>query len=457
MLRDVLLRAKRPRDPYKSHWILLKLWPPHGTHPSHRNRRSKQRARFPPPHGIQSRSPAGEREAELEKSEEKPSKNTTEGARTHGMCGWLGRRESSWRQRPHLPRPPACRSLPAAEPPCALPRPRRPGLPRRRGPGHVWRTRRRRPGVTYIRDGRPGPPEAPAGPRCASGGAGLCGSGAPGTRWYGRKGRKGGTKAEGRAGVAVAATSAASSSSSSCPRRAPSPTQPSPRSRYVPVPVASPSRSGDNGTARPGSAPRARAPTSLAHPPGGGRDGVGGRRSSREIRSEPPREFSNARDTASGADGGGLRTTVPGMPRGSRFRSRPGGVCVSRRTLGAVVPGLPGPAPGKARSWPLPRTSWGLLWSPAPSRRNPQQGESWPCVPVSVSLQEPLTHFSVFPLSVYLDFIESQNSLGWKVFKRSSSSNPPPPRAMEHPQLLWATCFPASSPSHTSSVIRSRI
>lgn len=241
------------------------------------------------------------------------------------MCGWPGRRESSWRQRPHLPRPPACRSLPAAEPPCALPRPHRPGLPRRRGPGHVWRTRRRRPGVTYIRDGRPGPPEAPAGPRCASGGAGLCGSGAPGTRWYGRKGRKGGTKAEGRAGVAVAATSAASSSSSSCPRRAPSPTQPSPRSRYVPVPVASPSRSGDNGTARPGSAPRARAPTSLAHPPRGGRDGVGGRRSSREIRSEPPREFSNARDTASGADGGGLRTTVPGMPRGSSFRSRPGG------------------------------------------------------------------------------------------------------------------------------------
>lgn len=106
--------------------------------------------------------------------------------------------------------------------------------------------------------------------------------------------------------------------------------QPNPAEPALPVRagaggISLPQRRQRHGPARPGSAPRARAPTSLAHPPRGGRDGVGGRRSSREIRSEPPREFSNARDTASGADGGGLRTTVPGMPRGSSFRSRPGG------------------------------------------------------------------------------------------------------------------------------------
>lgn len=69
---------QRPKDPHKSHWILLKLWPPRCTHPSSRNRRSTHRAHFPPPHGIQPRSPAGEGEAELEESNEKPSKNTTE-------------------------------------------------------------------------------------------------------------------------------------------------------------------------------------------------------------------------------------------------------------------------------------------------------------------------------------------------------------------------------------------
>ncbi|CAN8203567.1 unnamed protein product [Coccothraustes coccothraustes] len=142
------------------------------------------------------------------------------------------------------------------------------------------------------------------------------------------------------------------------------PAQPSPRSRYVPVPVpvASPSRSGDNGTARHGSGPRARAPTSLAHPPRGGRDGMGGNGpSSREIRSEPPREFSNARDTAPGAGGGGLWTTDPGVPRGGRFRfrPRPGGCSLSWGTPGAVVPGPAGPAPRRARPW-------GRLCSPAP-------------------------------------------------------------------------------------------
>lgn len=47
------------------------------------------------------------------------------------------------------------------------------------------------------------------------------------------------------------------------------PARPSPRSRYVPVPVASPSRSGDNGPARPGPAP-AHPPRSLTRRAGGG-------------------------------------------------------------------------------------------------------------------------------------------------------------------------------------------
>lgn len=227
----------------------------------------------------------------------------------------------------------------------------------------MWRTRRRSPGVTYIRDRRPGPPEAPAGPRCASAAAGLCGSGAPSTRWSAGEGRKGGTKADGRAGVAVAATSAASSCARRCPQPSRARTPGTCRCRWHLPPAAAT-------TARPGTArPRepAHPPRSLTRRAGGGMGGGGNGPSSREIRSEPPREFSNARDTAPGAGDGGLWTTDPGVLCGvsGRFRpcprSRPcpGGCCLSRGTLGAVVPRLAGPAPFGARPW-------GRLWSPVP-------------------------------------------------------------------------------------------
>lgn len=353
------------RDPHTPHWILLKLWPPLCTHPTSRNRRSTHRAHFPPPHGIQPRRPAGEGEAELEKSKEKPSKYTTEGARAVGVRRAGGKAPGGSRRISHAPQPAgACRlwSLP-----CALPRPRRPGLSRRRGPGHVWRTRRRSPGVTYIRDRRPGPPEAPAGPRQRPCRPMRLGSGQyPLVRGGKKKGKNEGRRAGGGRRCRHLCRLLLSAPLP--------PAQPRPHSRYVAVPVAaaSPSHSGDNDTTRPDPArpsPARRAPTSVAHPPRGGRDGMGVEgANSREIRSEPPREFSNARDTAPGAGGGGLRTTDPGVPRGGCFRSRPGVCRLPRGTPGAVVRGPAGPAPGRARSWPPGRAWWGRLCSPAPPR-----------------------------------------------------------------------------------------
>lgn len=126
LLRDVLVRAETPTN--RTGFFQSCGLPTAPTAPS-RNRRSRHRAHFPPPHGIQPRSPAGEGEAELERSQEKPSKNTAQGAKTEGVRGWPGRRESSWRQPPHLPRPPAWRSLPAAEPPMCAAQAAPPGPP----------------------------------------------------------------------------------------------------------------------------------------------------------------------------------------------------------------------------------------------------------------------------------------------------------------------------------------
>lgn len=147
---------------------------------------------------------------------------------------------------------------------------------------------------------------------------------------------------------------------------------------------------------RPGPAPRARAPTSLAHPPRGGRDGMGGRA---EFSRDPQRVSAGifkcaGHDPSSG--GGGLRTTNPGMPRSSHFRSRPGG-CLSWGTPGAVVPGPARAAPGKARSWPAPCTSWEWLCSPALPRGNPGREKAGP----AYLCPSHRTHFSPPPSRLF--------------------------------------------------------
>lgn len=220
------------------------------------------------------------------------------------------------------------------------------------GPGHVWRARPQPGG--HLHKGRaagpaPGPRAAPAAvPACAARERPVP-AGAGGRKKGRNDGRAaGGGRCRRRHHLRLLLLLL------SAPRPQPSGAQPS--GARAPgtcrwrcgwhLPPSVPQRRQRPGPARP------RAPTSLAHPPRGGRDGMGGGGGVLARSAESLRGNFQMRGTRPWAlTAAASWTTDPGMPRGNRFRSRPGGCCLSRGTPGIVVPG----PSGKGRSRYLPR------------------------------------------------------------------------------------------------------
>lgn len=163
------------------------------------------------------------------------------------------------------------------------------------------------------------------------------------------------------------------------------PARPSPRSRYVPVPVASPSRSsggGDNGPARPGPA---RPRTHLARSPaarGAGWDGGAGRvlaRSAESLRgnfqmrgTRPERWRRRPSDYESRH---AAQQPLPFPPRRLSLLGHAGSCSSWAGKSGARQ------SPFLARALHLV----GMALLPCPAKGEPRQGESWACLLVSVS------------------------------------------------------------------------